>query len=485
MVSIACAAASCGDASRPPAMVTGRPTQSLSAGDFSVRVDPDGLSVTLLRGDVKLLDFPADALELGLVTAVDDITNYDPVAIIAPTALHQPPDDLTWISPKHVDVTKAETGTLDVTLTYPEGKEATLHIEAPADGSFRLVLTPAATVAGEVAYFRLRPRADEAEGFYGLGEHFDDVNQRGKVRAMQIEIEGTSETTYNNVHVPIPLLIGTRGWGLFVESPFPSVFSVAVDEADRVDAMFGTGPASKDGLTFHLFGDEKPLDVTRHYYDVTGYPSLPAPWALGPWVWRDESKDQAEAESDLQTMRDLDLPATGYWVDRPYASAVNAFDWYAPQFPDPQAMIDKAHDLGFGFALWHTPYLDKEAPETEALRTEADQNGYFPPVSGLPLNPWGKLIDLTNPEAYAWWQEHIELYTKMGVEGFKLDYGEDVVPGLTSARNEWRFADGSDERTMHSRYQLFYHRVYQETLPRAGDSFSAVMPPTVIKRTSR
>ncbi len=42
------------------------------------------------------------------------------------------------------------------------------------------------------------------------------------------------------------------------------------------------------------------------------------------------------------------------------------------------------------------------------------------------------------------------------------------MPGLTAARNVWQFADGSDERTMHSRYQLFYHRLYAETLAPEG-----------------
>jgi alpha-D-xyloside xylohydrolase len=131
-------------------------------------------------------------------------------------------------------------------------------------------------------------------------------------------------------------------------------------------------------------------------------------------------------------------------------------------------MIDLAHDLGFGFALWHTPYLDKKDPSVAALRTEAEDKGYFPPVSGLPLNPWGKLIDLTNPEAYGWWQRKIQTYTLMGVEGFKLDYAEDVVPGITPGRNVWEFADGSDERTMHARYTMYYHQVYGQTLPKEG-----------------
>lgn len=455
--------AGCGGEEAAPS----RPAVTLAAGEWSVRADPERTSVALLRGETVLLDFLADGLELGVLPTVDDATNYDPWAIVAPTALHPTPVELSWLRVESVGVQEATDAALALRLSYGGGNTASLRIEPQAEGRFLAKLVPDAGAA-RVAYLRLRPRADAKEGFYGLGEHFDDVNQRGKVRAMQLEIDPELESSYNEVHVPIPFLVGTRGWGLFVESPYPAVFSVATEADDLVDAIFGTGTASKEGLTFHLFGAAHPLDVTRHYYAVTGAPALPARWALGPWVWRDENKDQAEVEADLATMRALDLPATGYWLDNPYSTAVNTFDFDPVSYPAPQAMIDQMHALGFRTALWQVPYLDEKDPATKPLRDEALAGGYYPPEVGLSINPWGKLIDLTNPDAYAWWQGLIENYTSMGVEGFKLDYAEDVVPGLTALRNRWRFADGSDERTMHGRYQLFFHRVHAETMPAGG-----------------
>src|SRR4029079_12024086 len=56
----------------------------------------------------------------------------------------------------------------------------------------------------------------------------------------------------------------------------------------------------------------------------------------------------------------------------------------------------------------------------------------------------------------------------LGIEGYKLDYAEDVLPSLVGARTGWRFADGSDERTAHYAYTLLYHRSYAETLPAEG-----------------
>jgi alpha-D-xyloside xylohydrolase len=473
-------AAGCGGEEAAPR--PGRKEQ-ITAGDISVRVDTGPSEIALLRGETVLLRFPAGSIELGAVPALSDATNYDPYRFYAPSPLYTPPD-VTWRKLASIDVSDVSPASISLALTFEGGLRGALRIEAgqgeggagmgmgmapkPPGSRFKAVLTPEPGGA-DIAFFRLRPRIDPDEAFYGLGEYFDDVNHRGKIRAMQLEFTPDLESSYNEAHVPVPFVIGTLGWGLFVESPYPGVFAVAAPEdPTSLHAAFGTGLASSEGLTFHLFGAGHPLDVTRLYYDVTGYPRLPARWALGPWVWRDESKDQAEVESDLNTMRDRDLPTTGYWIDRPYATGVNTFDFNKAQFPDAQAMIDLAHGLGFRMALWHTPYLDEADLSTAALRQHATENGFYPTEKGLLLNKWGTPVDLTNPGAYAWWQELIRSYTDMGIEGFKMDYGEDIVPGLTADRNRWVFSDKSDERTMHARFQLFYHKVYSETLPEDG-----------------
>lgn len=457
-------ASACGDQGTSEPL---REKGSVSAGQWQVVVDPNQKSIELGRGTETLLRFPADGIEIGLLPSVDDETNYDPYPLYVPVALYPPPE-IDWRVPVRVDISQTTESSLKLALDYGAGISAMLSLKSEADGRFSAELVPAEGSAKTIAYFRLRPRADATEGFYGLGEYFDEVNHRGKVRAMQIELDSAIESSYNEAHVPVPLLIGTKGWGLFVESQHPAVFSVAKDEPTLIEAAIGTGTASGKGLRFHLFGAPHPLDVTKHYYDVTGYPRLPARWALGPWVWRDENKDQAEVLSDIATMRTLDLPTTGYWIDRPYASGVNTFDFNPAQFPNPQAMIDEIHAMGFRTALWHTPYIDEADPATKALLDVAKAGNFFPLETSIKLNKWGLPLDFTRPEAYSFWQTNIQKYTAMGVEGFKLDYGEDIVPGLTSARNPWVFADGSDERTMHAGYTLLYHRIYAETLPEEG-----------------
>ncbi|MCC6215139.1 MAG: glycoside hydrolase family 31 protein [Polyangiaceae bacterium] len=439
----------------------------LAGGDFTVRLTAEPFEVVLARGDDALLRFPADALLLGRVDAIDDSRLHDPYLLAGESPLYAPPEGLRWLPVEAAELVESTPSSWRIALTHAEARRSELSVALEAPGRYAARLAPAAEGA-PIAFVKLAPRVDPTEAFYGLGEHFDTPNHRGKLRAMQLELDGSIESTNNEAHVPVPFLIGTQGWGLFVESYYPGAFAVATTADDVVEASFGTvGPlpaGAAETLTFHLFAADHPLDVTRHYYEVTGYPRLPGRWALGPWIWRDENDDQAQVEADLDSIRDLDLATTAYWIDRPYATAVNTFDFEPTQFPDADAMYAKMRALGFRTALWHTPYLDAEHSATEALRAEAEAGGYFPLERGLLLNKWGEPIDLTNPAAYDWWQALVKRYTDRGVAGFKLDYAEDVVIGGLGGRTPWRFADGTDERTMHARYQLYYHRVYAELL---------------------
>src|SRR5258706_8161051 len=134
-------------------------------------------------------------------------------------------------------------------------------------------------------------------------------------------------------------------------------------------------------------------------------------------------------------------------------------------------MLAAAHDAGLRYAIWHAPYV-ADSSNSDPAQPELDfatMHGYFPPTTAVLLNGWGKPIDFSNPAAYAWWQQQLRAYTDgFGVEGFKLDYAEDVVVGLLGKRTIWQFSDGSDERTMHYGYQLLYHRIYREVMPPAG-----------------
>lgn len=436
----------------------------------AIVADADG-ALRIERQGETLLALPLDTFELGLVPALADDLAYDPYYFepeAVPAGIFTPPDGLTWVRPERGLPSVTSDGTLRVELTYPGGHTGSVSFTSPAPGRLAAHWQGPAD-GGLPVYFRLRPRASADEGFYGLGHYLDFVEHRGRVRAMQIEVNPL-ESSINEANVPVPLLIGTKGWGLFVASRRPGVFAVATEADDLIKATFGVGPAYGDGLDFHIFAAGHPLDILRSYYEVTGFPRLPATWGFGPVIWRNEVDGQEAVIDDLNTIRDLDLATTAYWIDRPYASGESSFDFDPTKYDDPAAMIAQAHAKGFRMALWHVPYLnpDPQSVATAALHAEALEKGYFPVKSGTAAGPWGGPIDYTNPEAFAWWQDHLRAYTDMGIEGYKLDYAQEIQVGVFGVRLPWEFHDGQDERTMHVWSQYLYHKMYAELLPEDG-----------------
>lgn len=451
-----------GSTAPPPA------TLDLTLGEATLSIRASEAGMTLRRGDTTLWELGTDGLELGTQTSRDPSASLDPYWLeeTSDAFAPDPPVDLVFHPLTSWKASRLASGAVSVEAGFADGARTTLELSV-ADGRVKGVWKVVSEGSGSlVNYLRVRVATTETEGLYGLGGWMDEVNHRGKLRPTQMEVDLSLESANNELHEPVPLLISTRGWGIFVESLRLGVFDVAKTRADRVSFTYGLGEdALGAGLTFHLMQAQEPLSLVGQYHALTGAPRMPAPWAYGPWIWRDENRDQAEVLDDVATLRALDLPTSGMWIDRPYASAVNTFDFKPSQFPDPPAMVAAMHAAGLQVALWHVPYLSESAP---ALRQEATERGYFPTRTATLLNSWGKPLDFTQEAARTWWQGLLRRYTDLGVVGFKLDYAEDVLPALYLTRNEWLFADGSDDRTMHHRYTVLYHQVYDELLPEDG-----------------
>ena len=436
---------------------------SLGSARYHLDIAGDGRTITLRRSEEALLTLGADAFQAGVVEALDDSASYDPYAFEGREA----DAGITFRAPVAFRATGGGLFAY-VALDYGDGLGADLELLNDGEGAFTFTITPRPTPDGAraIAVMRIRARTsgDPAEGFYGLGEWQDSVDHRGKLRAMQIEPDLEIESANNEAHVPVPFLLGTHGWAMFVASSRVGAFDVARKDPAAVEATFAVAAHAYTGgkpqkLEMHLYGGDAPLELLKH----VGQRYVPPPWALGPWIWRDESRDQAEVEDDVATLRRLDLATSGIWIDRPYARAVNTFDFDPARFTDAPAMIAKTHAAGLRIALWSTPYLENA---TGDLARHANAKGFFPPQGGIPLNKWSPPIDFTNDVASAFWTDLVRRYTALaGIDGFKLDYGEDVVPSLGLVRGAWRFADGSTERTMHHDFSGLYHRAYARALP--------------------
>ena len=436
------------------------PPPSIEAGDLTIQTDPLRLVLTTPDGgSFEVSNF----VEVAVADNLDSGRYYDPRDL--------PGAPLSWtIATKAVSY-DADSGM----LTLDNGVKLSVT-DGPVAGT-QTIVADAGDVTDAVL-LRLTFPHDPGEPMFGYGENFASADAAGSVREMQFRIDLDSESSLNETHVPVPLsLWPARGVGVFVEDPRAGAFDVAAARTDRVLATFTL--AEPGPLHAHIYTADEPLALLRRYVELTAPPALPPMWAFAPQQWRNEHDSSAQVIEDADAMRSLGIPGSTIWIDNPWQVDYNDFRFDETRFDNPQQLIDDLTARGYRVLVWSTPYVNKFVlgadSQVRSDFTEAQQSGYvITDDVGAPLVlPWqdgpGSLVDFTAPGATAWWRERIARVTAMGVDGFKLDFGEDIMPDLAGRLMPAKGVGGSAQ-VLHDQYTHHYHEAYFGALP-DGDAF--------------
>jgi alpha-D-xyloside xylohydrolase len=288
---------------------------------------------------------------------------------------------------------------------------------------------------------------------------------------MRVDLE--SESAINETHVPVPVSQWpARGVAALVDDLRPGAFDIGTERPDAVMATFTQGEPGP--LSAHIYTADQPLDLSRKLAAITGLPAVPPIWAFAPQQWRNEHESSDEVRADANDMRALDVPGSVMWIDNPWQTAYNSFEFDETRFAGSAALIDELTGLGYKVLVWSTPYVNRDGPTAGEFR-EATEAGYLVRDDlGRPfVFPWqdgpGSLVDFTAPGATEFWRERIARATAVGVDGFKLDFGEDLVPELAQSLTPFRLHGGTPQ-TLHNAYAGLYHQAYLGALPE-GDGF--------------
>jgi alpha-D-xyloside xylohydrolase len=349
-----------------------------------------------------------------------------------------------------------------------QGRRARIEIAAPSAGVFRLQVRVQRQV-DDAALMRLQLAADDGS-YHGLGERFGHADARGHIVPMQLMAGGTESGT-NEHHVPVPFLVSSNGYGVFVETREAGAFDVAATDPQQVRATFEGGE-----LDVWLFVRDDPRQVVAQYSQHTGLPRLPPRWAFAPMHWRNEWEGPNEVLQDAERIREENIPCTTMWIDNPWEASYNDHRFDRGRFPEPEQLLSDMQQRGYVPLLWSTPYLDAvqegEQPSNRAeelflMARERDwlvdlgDEVYLSPASP---GARGAMMDFTSDEALTFWKQRLAPLVEMGVRAFKLDYGEDILVEVAGSRPGWGFSDGRTGRQMHNVYNLLYHEPYRRAL---------------------
>jgi alpha-D-xyloside xylohydrolase len=339
-----------------------------------------------------------------------------------------------------------------------------IAVESPAPGILHVTTNDDGS---PTALVRFTLASDD--GFYtGMGERFSHVSARGAIVPMQLVVDAKYESATNDAHVPVPLLVSSKGYGVFFESRESGAFDVAKTDPKTVTVTF-----EGKGASVWFFFARDPLHVVEMYMQHVGLPRALPRWALGPFYWRNKFEGQQQVIDDATMLRTLHIPTTTIWIDNPWQTAWNTFvpdPTMYPQFPSLASYITS---LGYRFMFWSEPYLEKPGtgPDDEARQLYAAHEDALVRLKDDTIfealgsdNKLGfGMIDFTTSVGRDFWASMASRDVALGAAGFKLDYGEDIVPQFFNARIGIKFADGETDRTARS-YPLGYHAAYHQAL---------------------
>ncbi|SKB80559.1 alpha-glucosidase [Salegentibacter holothuriorum] len=243
------------------------------------------------------------------------------------------------------------------------------------------------------------------------------------------DMYGTNK--YNQVQ---PLLVSSMGRVIWSEEPFAFSFSeneIALEARGDIKIV-QAGKTLKDAYKY----------ASENYFPTTG--ELPdellfkAP-QYNTWIELMYNQNQKDILEYAHAIIDNGLPPGVLMIDDNWQEDYGKWNFHKERFPDPKAMINELHQLGFKVMLWVCPFV---SPDSDVYRdlakrelflknpetAKTTQTGLLPPNQPAMIHWWNgvsALLDFSNPDAKDWFRGELEhLQENYGVDGFKLDAGD-------------------------------------------------------------
>jgi len=342
--------------------------------------------------------------------------------------------------------------TLSGSLSGPECSTAyALRFEPVSENqlAFDLQVTGADP---EINRLFLTYASEPGEGFFGFGEQFTHLNQKGRKFNIIVQEQGIGRgeqplTGILNIFSPgsagawwttyaaFPQYITTRGRSLFLENTEITEFDMERD--DRVGVrLYGTHMKGR------ILNGDTPLDLIREFTEYAGrMPPLPD-W-INEGAVAGLQGGTGQVYEKLAALEAWDTPVAAFWLQDWVGRRQTAFGsnlWWnwvldTERYPGWDQMVETLAAKGIRVMTYINPYLaklDEPLPGRPDLFREAAENGYLvmdgagEPYIETSFIDFG-IVDLTNPAAGEWYKGIIQTnMIGIGTRGWMADYAESL-----------------------------------------------------------
>ncbi len=272
----------------------------------------------------------------------------------------------------------------------------------------------------------LRFGISKGESFYGLGERAVNTLAGHRFQLFNRPHYGYEKGALN-LNFSVPLLLSSKKYLLFFDNPQKGYVDLGNTEKDIME-WGAIGGVMK---YFFIAGDNFG-DIYKKYGELTGTQPLPPLWALGNLQSRMGYRSQQETDSIVNLMKKKNFPLDAvildfYWFGDSIKGTMGRLDWYKPNWPHPEKMIENFKKEGVKTVLITEPYvLDtlknfKIGDSLGIFATDSNGKTY---VNREFYFGDGALIDIFKPVAQQWFWSKYQKQIKIGVAGWWGDLGE-------------------------------------------------------------
>lgn len=249
----------------------------------------------------------------------------------------------------------------------------------------------------------------------GLGEGGPQFDRRGSTDSMASG-QGAYRLATHGGRLPIPWIISTEGWAMFIHQPFGTFDFTGPQSTFR---------PSSAGAALDIFfvGSSDPAIIMAEYAGLTGHAEMPPLWSLGYQQSHRTLASREEILGEAKTFREKKLPCdaliylgTGFCPSG-WNTENGSFSWNSRVFPDPKEIIEQLHKDNFRVVLHDVILTDK--------------------LHGTTQDPC-ELASFDAQNASCYWDAHRKDFA-MGIDGWWPDEGDplDTVSRLARNRMHW------------------------------------------------
>jgi len=298
-------------------------------------------------------------------------------------------------------------------------------------------------------------KLEKEEKIFGLGENtVNGMNKRGTKEDIWVI------HSFEKCDKPIPFMLSTAGFGLYLNSGYRSHFDIGqLIEDELAISVFG------NGVDLFIIVQEELSDIVCEYSKLTGHAPLPPKWAFGYWQSTTKNVGQKTLIENIQEFKEKSVGLSVIAIDPVWQKfPLQNLQWNEEYFPKPQQFIDEVKKQNIQLALWTAPFLNSNS----AAYKEAVENGYvLVDEEGKPghITWWigekAVVIDFSNPQAAQWWGDKIGELVRQGVKVIKTDGGDtNQTPPFLYTKN------GVSFKQAHNLYPLMFARGVYDSMKR-------------------